>query len=313
MKSKPKIFDAHCDVLMKMFLNPNLSFYDSEKLHLTNNQLMNVGSKVQCFAIYIPERIHPSMRFHAALTMVELFYENVLKAPNMKLVKSHEDIKLLGEGDIGAVLTLEGCDCIGEDLLKLKTLLRLGVSSVGLTWNHSNAVADGVLEPRGGGLSAFGHNVVSLLKETNTWCDVSHLSVQGFWDVMEQELPTIASHSNCHSICSNPRNLNDEQITSLIKKDSVIGITFVPEFLNSGGNASIKDVMKHIEHVCSLGGEDHVGFGSDFDGIDKVVKGLEKYQGYELLMEELNKHYSTIQVENFLLNNFSKRFPVRAI
>ncbi|WP_108669324.1 dipeptidase [Peribacillus acanthi] len=313
MNSKPKIFDAHCDVLMKMFLNPNLSFHNSEDLHLTNNQLISTGSKVQCFAIYIPERIHPSMRFHAALTMIEHFYENIVKTPNMKLVKSKRDIDLLEENEIGAVLTLEGCDCIGEDLLKLKTLLRLGVSSVGLTWNHSNAIADGILEPRGGGLTAFGHKVVSLLEETNTWCDVSHLSVRGFWDVMEYDLRTIASHSNCHSICSNPRNLNDEQITHLIKKDSVMGITFVPEFLVSNGVASITDVIKHIDHVCSLGGENHLGFGSDFDGIDKVVMGLERYQGYARLMEELYKHYTTNQVDKFLFNNFTKRFPIRHI
>lgn len=305
-----KIFDAHCDVLYKMFLNPKINFKDSSKLQVTFEQLVATDAKVQCFAIYIPESIHPDMRFQSALYMVEIFYEKIIKAfPQLKLITCQEDITSLTSDQIGAVLTLEGCDAIGSDLIKLKSLIRLGVSSVGLTWNFANSVADGVLEERGAGLSRFGKDVLKILNETQTWCDVSHLSERGFWDVMEWGDYPVASHSNCYSLCPHPRNLTDDQIKAMIQRNSVIGITFVPDFLSSNQAASITDILRHLEHICSLGGEEHVGFGSDFDGIDRFVLNLASLREYEALVNELLKYYPNKQVENFLFYNMVRRFP----
>ena len=112
----------------------------------------------------------------------------------MKLIRSHGDIAALEENEIGAILTLEGCDCIGQDLLKLQTLLRLGVTSVGLTWNYANMVADGALEQRGAGVSSFGQEVIRLLNAQSIWCDVSHLSEAAFWDTIQ-----LADSPNCLS------------------------------------------------------------------------------------------------------------------
>lgn len=305
-----KIFDAHCDVLYKMFLDSTIGFHISNKLHVTLDGLENAGSKIQCFAIYIPKEVHPELSFHAALYMIELFFERIIRShTKMKLITSQRDIQNLKNDEIGAILTLEGCDAIGRDLLKLKTLLRLGVSSVGLTWNYSNSVADGVLEERGAGLSKFGKEVINLLNETKTWIDVSHLSEKGFWDVVEWGDSLIATHSNCYALCPNPRNLKDEQIKALIDRNSVIGITLVPTFLSGINQATITDVLRHLEHVCILGGEKHVGFGSDFDGIEETVLGLESIKGYSLLINELCKYYNDIQVKGFLFENMMKRYP----
>jgi membrane dipeptidase len=305
-----KIFDAHCDVLYKMFLDPTIEFQKSNKLHVTLDGMEKLGSSILCFAIYIPKEIHPDLSFHAALYMVELFYEKIIRPHSkMKVITSQSDMKNLTIDEIGAILTLEGCDAIGRDLLKLRTLLRLGVSSVGLTWNYSNDVADGVLEGRGAGLSKFGKEVINLLNETNTWIDVSHLSEKGFWDVMEWGDSPIATHSNCYSLCPNPRNLKDEQIKALIERDSVIGITFVPPFLSGINQATITDVLRHLEHICTLGGEKHVGFGSDFDGIEETVLGLESIKSYSALMNELCKYFNNTQVQGFLYENMKKRFP----
>ena len=233
-----KIFDAHCDVLMKMFVDSKISFNDSEKLHITKQSLLNNDAKVQCFAIYIPENVHPDLRFSAALQMVDLFYEKILVEREMKLICSYEDIVAIEESEIGAILTLEGCDCIGQDILKLQTLLRLGVTSVGLTWNYANNVADGALEPRGAGVSGFGQDVIRLLNEKSIWCDVSHLSEAAFWDTIQLANHPIASHSNVYNICNHPRNLKDDQIQALLKKNAVIGVTFVPQFLTNQPSAS---------------------------------------------------------------------------
>ena len=303
-----KIFDAHCDVLMKMLSEPNINFIEGSSLHVTRSGLEKAGVSVQVFAIFVPEAIHPSMRFEAALTMAELFFERIVKEAGLKFIRNKEDLMSLHKDDIGAILALEGCDCIEQDLLRLRTLLRLGVSSVGLTWNHANAVADGALEERKGGLTRFGREVVSLLEEKECWCDVSHLSEAGFWDCLELHKKVIASHSNCHSIVPHPRNLTDEQIKALIDQDGQIGITFVPEFLTNGSSATIADVLHHLDHVCSLGGRKHVGFGSDFDGIDRTVISLEKTEKYMNLVNELLKYYSEEEVRGFLYDNFTSRY-----
>lgn len=309
--SRLKIFDAHCDVLYQLWENPNQKFQNSSILHITYEKLLQTGSKIQCFAIYIPEKVPNSERFNVALEMVDLFYNQVLAvSPKLKLVRTKEDVNRLKADEIGALLTLEGCDAIGSDLIKLKTLFRLGVSSVGLTWNHANAVADGSLESRGGGLSEFGKQVVAENNAAYAWTDVSHLSERGFWDCIDLSSYMIASHSNCYSLCKHPRNLKDEQIYALIKKDGMIGVTFVPEFLSLNKKATISDVLKHLDHICGLGGENNVGFGSDFDGITNTTFGLENYEGYELLASELLNYYTEAQVQKFLFTNFYNHLPL---
>lgn len=303
-------FDGHCDVLYKMFLDSKIRFQDSQKLQVTYNGLRSSGAKVQCFAIYIPESVHPDMRFDAAIRMVEIFYEHILKPyPHLRLIQSQQDIESLSREEIGVLLTLEGCEAIGQDIVKLKNLLRLGVTSVGLTWNHANAVADGAMEPRGAGLTVFGKEVVKELNRQHVWCDVSHLSERGFWDTIETAAYPYASHSNVFTLCPHPRNLRDDQLKALIELDSVIGITFVPQFLSGKGSVTITDVIRHVDYICSLGGEDHIGFGSDFDGIESFVLGLDSIYGYDNLINELLKYYTSSQAEKFLFQNMKKRYP----
>lgn len=305
-----KVFDAHCDVLWKMWENKGLSFKDSEDLHVTWDGLKQGDARVQCFAVYVPEKVKKESVFHVALEMIDIFYEKILRRfPNMRLVTTKKEISELKRGQIGAILTLEGCDAIGTDLEKLRTLYRLGVTSVGLTWNHANAVADGILEERGAGLSSFGREVVRMNNEYFIWTDVSHLSVRGFWDVMETGDFVIASHSNCKAVCANPRNLSNDQIQALIQKNAAIGVTFVPQFLAEGTETTIIDIIRHIEHYCSLGAENNIGFGSDFDGIDHTVHGLGKYEDYFNLVNSLLKYYSETTVKGFIFNNFFSRFP----
>ena len=303
-----KIFDAHCDVLMKLFGNPQLDFDYSKELQVTNPGLKAANIRVQVFAIYIAENIHPSIRFDAALAMVDIFYDQIIKKGKLKFIRQQKDISRLKEGETGAILMLEGCDCIGDDLLKLKTLLRLGVTVVGPTWNWANMVADGALEKRGAGLTVFGKMVIALLNSRNCWCDVSHLSERSFWDCIEIHEKPIASHSNCYALVSHPRNLTDDQIKALIQKNSVIGLTFVPEFLTGTNQASLQDLLRHLDHICSLGGVRHVGFGSDFDGSPSIVHSLERVEQYTNLVNELLKYYREEDVHQFLFNNFASRY-----
>lgn len=305
------IFDAHCDVLLKMWEDQDLSFQNAEILNINLERLQAGGSKVQCFALFIPVEIPVLNKFQVALDMIDILHERILtRHPNMKLVTSKQEIEALRDDEIGAVLTLEGCDAIDIDLTKLRTLFRLGVTSVGLTWNNANGCADGAMESRKAGLTDFGRLVVEEHNKHRVWTDVSHLSEAAFWDVIEIAEYPIASHSNAKALCDHPRNLTDEQIRALFEKDGVMGMVYAPQFLRKDEeNASINDVLRHIEYICELGGEGHIGFGSDFDGISSVPKGLESYDKYPDLIDALLKRYSEETVKGFCYGNFVRHYP----
>ena len=305
------IFDAHCDVLYRLHYEKELNFSKNNGLHITYDHLKKAGSRVQCFALFIPTKIPQEIKFKTALDMIDILHKDILdNHTDVHLVRSKSDIDALGENEVGIMLTLEGVDAIDIDIVKLRTLFYLGVRSVGMTWNNANAAADGATESRGGGLSDFGRQVVCENNKYKVWTDVSHITEKGFWDVMEEAEFPIASHSNVKDLCNHRRNLTDEQMKALFKKGGVMGITFVPSFLNESGNASIDDILKHIEHVCSLGGAQHLGFGSDFDGIETTPKELTDFGRYPDLVEALQKHYSEDVVKGFLFDNFYRALPL---
>ncbi|MBD3109365.1 dipeptidase [Bacillus sp. AGMB 02131] len=301
-----KIIDLHCDVLMKMLHNPAISFADSDLLSVNYKQLEGTNSRLQYFAIYVSEHIHPSIRYEAVLKMISIFYRNILSMPKMKLIQSVKDYQKLSDDEIGAVLALEGCDAIQDDIGRLATLKQLGVSSVGLTWNYANVFADGSLECRNAGLSIKGRQLAQWLKRHRLTLDVSHLSEAGFWDCVQIGGKLFASHSNCRSICDHPRNLYDNQITELINHNGLIGLTFVPKFVTKDRQATINQLLHHIDHIAALGGIEHIGFGSDFDGTEEYVGGLHTYSCYNALIEEMMKHYTFAQVEGFLYKNYER-------
>ncbi len=304
------IIDTHCDALLKLWENPTRPFKDSLDIDTNLTRLQEGKVKVQFFAIFVESWIKQELKFQTVLEQVKLFQENII-APNPSIfhLKNWSDLSSLKDGDIGAVLTLEGVDAIGDDLTKLSILYQLGVLSIGLTWNQANLCADGVGEPRGAGLSLLGKEVVHLNNKHKVFTDVSHLSIKGFWDVIELADYPIASHSNARDLCEHPRNLWNDQIQALVKKNGFIGIVFHPLFLTATNQASISDILKHLDYMCSLGAEQHLGFGSDFDGITNYVEQLRHSGQYDNLVNELFKHYSSTTVNGFLSENFNRIVP----
>ncbi|TLS52276.1 membrane dipeptidase [Paenibacillus antri] len=310
-----KRWDLHCDALSKMILASDIRFEDDRRLDVTAKRLKEGGVQLQAFAIYVPEA-WKGRPFDAVLASVDAFEQRIASRPDILPIRSKQDIETLmrpGETRIGAMLTMEGADALEGNLAYLRIAYALGVRTLGVTWNVANWAADGVREPRGGGLTAAGRRLVAECDRLGMTLDVSHLSVKGFWDVLETSRHApIASHSNAKSLCDHPRNLSNDQIRALIAANGRIGITFVPYFLRSDGReAGIDDVLRHLDYVCGLGGADHVGFGSDFDGIETWVKGLEHPGGYETLAERLEKNYTSEQVEGFLRRNWLSYYQGR--
>jgi len=128
----------------------------------------------------------------------------------------------------------------------------------------------------------------------------------GLLDVLEcTSAPVIVSHSNAQRLCAHRRNLTDKQIMAVKDNGGVIGINLYPEFLNNSKEATIKDIINHIEYIASLAGPDHIGLGADFDGVDGLPAGINGVQDIEKIFNELAKlNYSSENIEKFAGKNF---------
>ncbi|KZE64861.1 diguanylate cyclase [Fictibacillus phosphorivorans] len=300
------VIDLHCDALLKLWeTDGKLRFADAPQLATNKERLQKGKVNVQFFAIFIEPFIPSDQKFQSALEQVKYFYNEVLgKNPEMKHLKNWSDFHTLKDGEIGAVLTLEGVDAIGDDLTKLSILHQLGVLLIGLTWNHANLAADGAQEPRGAGLTVFGKEVVKFNNKHHILTDVSHLCDRAFWDVMDIADYPLASHSNSRVLCDHPRNLTDEMAKEMFSKGGVVHVVYNPPFTKSEGSASIRDLIKHIDHFCGLGGVKQIGLGSDFDGISQLITDLEDASMTQNVINELLKHYSEEEVRGFASQNF---------
>ncbi len=306
-----KIIDLHCDALMKLQeAKGALRYADAPELQTNKTRLQQGQIKVQCFAIFIEPDIKGDQKFQVALEQIDYFYKEVLgKNPDMVHIKDWADFDDLKIGQIGAMLTLEGVDPIGNDIAKLHILYQLGVRSVGLTWNQANLAADGAGEPRSAGLTLFGKEIVEFNNEYQILTDVSHLSDKGIWEVIELAKYPIASHSNARALCNHLRNLTDEQAQAMFAKGGLIHVVYHPPFVKESGEVTIPDLVKHIDHFCALGGVKQIGFGSDFDGIATFITNLEDASKSQNLINELLKYYSEDVVRGFAYQNFLDHRP----
>ncbi|MEI4771294.1 dipeptidase [Psychrobacillus sp. FJAT-51614] len=304
-----KVYDLHCDVLFKLAKSDNpISFADSTELQANKRALEAGEIVVQLFAVFVSEGFPKEKQFMEAIRQIEFFYTEIVgNNDNVVAINKWEQLDTLKEGQIGAVLSLEGLDMIDGDLVKLKLLLAHGVKLVGLTWNGANEVADGAAESSGTGLTSFGETVVDLLNEENIIIDVSHLSEKSFWDVLPKAKWLIASHSNARAICDSSRNLSDDQIKALIERESPIHVVYYPQFINTSTNPVVMEhLVEHIDHIFSLGGKHLIGLGSDFDGIGEFVVGLEDASKTQNLVEHLLKTFTKEEVEGFTSQNFAR-------
>ena len=309
---KLKIIDLHCDALLRLYQTQGeIKFKDAKELETNKDRLKKGKVKVQAFALFVFPEVKAEQKFQVALDQIHYFYTDVLgNNPEMKLIKDWSDIENLQDDEIGALLTLEGVDAIGNDLQKLSILYQLGVRSVGLTWNNANLAADGAQEKRGAGLTSFGEEIVVYNNEHKILTDVSHLSEKAFWDVINVAKYPIASHSNSKAIMDHVRNLSDEQAKAMFEKDAMVHMVYCPQFVKDKEEVTIDDLIEHIEHFCSLGGEKNIGLGSDFDGITKKIMNLEDASMQQNLLNELLKqNYSEEIVKGFAYENFMRHLP----
>ncbi len=307
LHSASTVVDTHCDTILSMMRGERGLGERSDKGHLDLPRLREGGVAAQFFAVYIEPQFKPDRGLQRALDVIDvLLRELEAFRDQTELALSVADIRRIrSSGKVAAVLAIEGGEGIGGSLAHLRMLYRLGLRSLGLVWNQRNLIADGIAERRtGGGLTTFGVEVVQQCNELGIVVDVSHLTDPGFWHVAETcKGPFMASHSNARAVCDHPRNLMDDQIKALAAAGGVMGLNFAPAFV-APKDATLAQLLDHLDHIVSLVGPDHVGLGSDFDGIGATPKGLEDATAFPRFTQALvDRGYSDEAIRKFLGEN----------
>lgn len=297
-----KIVDLHCDTISLIFEKRQSLFVNNGHFDIKRAQ----GSKIalQFFALFsMPADCNTCMR--QILKQIDKFYlELERNSEYLFLLRDYSDInKELDAEKIACLLHLEGAEALGTDEEILRILYRLGLRSIGLTWNNRNLLADGVGEGKyAGGLSLKGRQIIKEMSKMGIILDLSHISEKSFFDALDYyDKPVLVSHANARALCNHRRNLNDSQLKALALNGGVIGVNQVADFVKKE-QPSIDDLLDHIVYIADLIGVDHVGLGSDFDGADKIVmKGIEEYANWESLLSA--RSFTQQEIEKILGKN----------
>lgn len=297
-----RLVDLHCDTISALFEKKESLLSNSGQYDIERALQANIGW--QFFALFtMPADSNTVLR--NILKQVDKFHFEVEQNPrHLYHLKRYEDIyKSENQDKIGCLLHLEGGEALGTDLEMVSLLYRLGLRSMGLTWNHRNLLADGVAEGNSsGGLSVNGKKVIDEMNHLGIILDLAHISQACFFDALEYyDKAVLVSHANVRELCVHRRNLTNEQLNALAEHGGIIGITQVSDFVKEGP-ATVDDMINHIVYIADLIGVEYVALGSDFDGADSMV--IEDVKGYKALPECLQKRgFNSREIEMILKDN----------
>jgi membrane dipeptidase len=253
-------------------------------------------------------------------------------------------LRIHKEGKIASLIGVEGGHSIDNSLGVLRMFYALGARYMTLTHSETLDWADSATdEPRHGGLTAFGESVVREMNRLGMLVDISHVSADTMRHALRvSKAPVIASHSSAYALAAHPRNVPDDVLRLVAANGGVVMVNFFPGFILPEGARAMKDmfqagrdlrtqypreedfqaawtqwkrahpfpsgsvhnVVDHIEHIIKVAGVDHVGLGSDFDGIGTVPRQLEDVSCYPVITQELlNRGYSREQILKVLGGN----------
>ncbi len=279
------LFDLHCDTLYECCETGK--HIRENNLHINFESAKRYIHYVQFFALFCgaqpPETIKEprdsllaipeEKRLDRMLKIAES--EFALNQDWLAFCVSASDLeKAISENKAASFLSIEGAELLPTQEHVFKAY-EAGVRMIALSWNYRNKYACGAVCDNKEGLSQEGKNLVKTLEGLGIIIDVSHLSEKGFWDLCNlTDAPFIASHSNSRAVCRHLRNLTDEQFSEIAKRGGLAGINLYSPFLSWQNRVEVDDVIRHIEHFFSLGGEKSLALGADFDGCDKLPNGI---------------------------------------
>jgi membrane dipeptidase len=247
----------------------------------------------QFWSVYIPFSAVELGAAKVQLEQIDIARRIIDRYPeHFELALTAEDVlRIFRSGKIASLLGMEGGHAIENSLGALRAFYDLGVRYMTLTHNGDIDWADahGGSHPHGG-LTPFGREVVREMNRLGMLVDLSHTSEAVMNQALDvSEAPVIFSHSSVRALHDHTRNVPDAVLRRLPENGGVIMITYVPGFITANPTATLDDVADHIEHARDVAGVDHVGIGSDFDGISTVPVGLEDVSTYPALLAELSR------------------------
>lgn len=299
----PLVFDGHNDVLTQLMRSGGVDscsvFAEGSAFHIDLPKAQAGGFAGGFFAVWIPSpdtgvpyrelMSQPSydVPFPEALEQpvaLKLAFEEMailLKLQSMGALRicltALAIRECMSDGIIAAVLHMEGAEAIDEDFHALDVLYEAGLRSIGPVWSRPTVFGEGVPfrfpagPDIGGGLTSLGKSLVRRCNQKRILIDLSHMNEAGFNDVaLLSEHPLVATHSNVHALCAQPRNLTDRQLAVIAESGGVVGLNFATAFLGEDGqmrpDTPVETMLRHLDHLIEELGEEGVALGSDFDG-----------------------------------------------
>jgi membrane dipeptidase len=307
------------------------------------------GLKAQFWSVYIPsEQPNPARTVTDQIDLVHRMVERYPNDLEIALTAEDVD-RIIKAGKIASLIGIEGGIAIEDDLAQLRMFARLGARYMTLTHNKTLAWADAATDtPKHGGLTPFGERVVKEMNRLGMLVDISHVSAETMADALRvSKAPIIASHSSAYALCPHPRNVPDEILKQLPRNGGVVMVNFYSAFVLPAAaeyskslaaarrelrakhperadyekaltawrnehpmpRGTVATVVDHIDHIVKVAGIDHVGIGSDFDGINAWPVGLDDVASYPRITEELlNRGYSESDIHKILGGNALRAF-----
>ncbi|HEX9161568.1 MAG TPA: dipeptidase [Thermoanaerobaculia bacterium] len=349
------IVDGHCDTPYRLFRhNIHIEEHDTEA-QLDLRSLEESGITATFFASYVPPFYAGRGAKAFAYRIIDLIHAEVARnAGRLRLCSHAAGIRAAKrDGIAGVMIGIEGGHAIEDSLDTLRDFYARGARYMTLTHVNTNNWCDSSGDAaRHGGLTDFGREVVRTMNDLGMMVDVSHVSDQAFYTVIEEtRVPVVATHSSCRALCRHPRNLTDAMLRELARNGGVCMINFFSAFVNNevaevilkaqkrplrggpGGadetpddrtdwdsylqwfnqlgcpKARLEDVIDHIVHAATVAGIDHVGLGSDFDGVPSLPDGLQTAAALPRITERLlARGLTEVDVLKVLGENFMQVF-----
>lgn len=318
LHTKTLTLDTHCDT--PMFFPQGIEFAHRDPRILVDLHKMTEGHQdAVIMAAYLPQPQEKQTFQDVAPFKVEgpkeyadLIFDKIgdildKNASYIAQARTPEQLyRNKHEGKKSIMFAIENGLALNHDLANIKHFADRGIIYITLCHNGDNDICDSA---RGnntyGGVSDFGEQTIKEMNRQGIMVDLSHGGEKSFYDALEiSTTPIVCSHSNCKALCDVPRNLTDEQLRALAKKDGVAHTTLYHGFLKKDGEATILDAISHLEHAIAIMGIDHVGLGTDFDG-DGGVKGIaDSSEMLNFTLQLLKRKYSEEDIKKIWGGNW---------
>ena len=298
--------DTHCDT--PMFFPQGIHFEQRDPRILVDLHKMTEGRQDATIMVaYLPQPTdNPTAFADNIFDKIETIVRD--NSRYLALARTPEDLwrnKHLGLKSI--MLGIENGIALDGKLDNLRHFADRGIVYMTLCHNGDNDICDSASKSSQthGGVSQFGAEVIAEMNRLGILVDMSHAGEKSFYDALDiSQKPIVCSHSSARALCDHPRNLTDDQMRALAAKGGVAQTTIYHGFLRKDAQATILDVMAHLEHAIDVMGIDHVGLGTDFDG-DGGVPGLaDSSELLHFTRQLLRKRYSDEDIQKVWGGNF---------